>query len=559
MATTAEQLKADANELFLKGDYEGACLGYARALKVDPNNAVLYGNRAQANIALKKFLDAVADASKAVELDPSFCKGWARLAKAEHSLNRYGSSIASCKRALAALPEASAMTETERRLKAQCETGLKAVERDFESARWQERRGWEDGSRPVNFKPGGNLPWDRARSVLNQLQIDREKSAVSSAWVIATAFREFDQGTQGLKQMKRLKKGDEDGWQGITGVLRSFTEGILREPRVFHMDGPEWVERYNVQVRFECQQFDAWGSGGADVVQEQALARLHTKGWDNVRPAIRTTLWGWILSGFITGGAQRDPVFALDYYSRAMQILVWGRTVWKDVHRDDRGSVFEPTFFRGVRRLFFQSFIEAYMQAPGPDSEYNLDDLYEMARDYIQDAQSSIPSEANPPPYPLDPGTVLSYWMYPIAEGHSVLAFVHFRKAMETTDENEMNIQFEKAARMYVAAAEGFPVDDEKHAYFLAVAIDAFWHRGTPLEELLPLCKRIRDAIPEMKKIWEYSQMAHGRDAMLKQALDFEDEYRGKLDRGECKLQDIARPLVKLHRSTRLWRLLIRL
>ena len=58
--------------------------------------------------------------------------------------------------------------------------------------------------------------------------------------------------------------------------------------------------------------------------------------------------------GFIncsTGGY----AIGLDYLTRAIEVLDWGRRIWPDVPVDNRGVIFEFTFIRGVKqhRLIF--------------------------------------------------------------------------------------------------------------------------------------------------------------------------------------------------------------
>ncbi|KAF1878417.1 hypothetical protein Lal_00047085 [Lupinus albus] len=48
------------------------------AIQLSPNNAVLYADRAQANIKLNNFTEAVADANKAIDLNPSTSKAYFR-------------------------------------------------------------------------------------------------------------------------------------------------------------------------------------------------------------------------------------------------------------------------------------------------------------------------------------------------------------------------------------------------------------------------------------------------------------------------------------------------
>jgi tetratricopeptide (TPR) repeat protein len=51
---TAEQLKALGNEFYQKGRYEDAYKTYSDAIKKDPNNAVLYANRAATCLSMKE-------------------------------------------------------------------------------------------------------------------------------------------------------------------------------------------------------------------------------------------------------------------------------------------------------------------------------------------------------------------------------------------------------------------------------------------------------------------------------------------------------------------------
>ena len=40
----------------------------------------------------------------------------------------------------------------------------------------------------------------------------------------------------------------------------------------------------------EITMANAWGDGGPKLVQEEALKRFKTSGWDKVRPALSTTV-----------------------------------------------------------------------------------------------------------------------------------------------------------------------------------------------------------------------------------------------------------------------------
>lgn len=48
--------------------------GYSKAIDLNPNNAIYYANRAFAHIKLENYGSAVADATKALEIDPKYIK-----------------------------------------------------------------------------------------------------------------------------------------------------------------------------------------------------------------------------------------------------------------------------------------------------------------------------------------------------------------------------------------------------------------------------------------------------------------------------------------------------
>ena len=68
--------------------YAKAVAGYTAALAADPTSAVLHANRSAAHARLENFGSALADASRAVELDPAYVKAYYRRADAAAGLGR---------------------------------------------------------------------------------------------------------------------------------------------------------------------------------------------------------------------------------------------------------------------------------------------------------------------------------------------------------------------------------------------------------------------------------------------------------------------------------------
>lgn len=74
----AEQHKAKGNEFFSAGDFVSAKREFDEGLRRDPQNKFLYSNRCACYLKLMDPVSAQRDAEKAIQIDPTFVKGWAR-------------------------------------------------------------------------------------------------------------------------------------------------------------------------------------------------------------------------------------------------------------------------------------------------------------------------------------------------------------------------------------------------------------------------------------------------------------------------------------------------
>lgn len=68
------------------GDYAEALSCYDRSIRMNPEDPATYSNRALAQVKLKDFGKAKADAEKALQLKPDYVKAYHRLAKANEGL-----------------------------------------------------------------------------------------------------------------------------------------------------------------------------------------------------------------------------------------------------------------------------------------------------------------------------------------------------------------------------------------------------------------------------------------------------------------------------------------
>ncbi|KPI38732.1 Heat shock-like protein [Cyphellophora attinorum] len=80
----ADALKAEGNKAFAAKNFEEAVDKFSQAIELDPTNHVLYSNRSGAYASLKKYDDALKDATKTTEIKPDWSKGWGRKGTALH-------------------------------------------------------------------------------------------------------------------------------------------------------------------------------------------------------------------------------------------------------------------------------------------------------------------------------------------------------------------------------------------------------------------------------------------------------------------------------------------
>ena len=137
----------------------------------------------------------------------------------------------------------------------------------------------------------------------------------------------------------------------------------MRDSRAFHIDDPRFIEWYNKQgkgyiycwtyrevdslilVIFEAQQSNAWVEGDPELIIREAKVRLQKKGWDDLRPALATTIRllrlfsmldlvcdgclnpkcrAYIMRGFMENVAQGSYSAGVQFMSWALEIVEWG-------------------------------------------------------------------------------------------------------------------------------------------------------------------------------------------------------------------------------------------
>lgn len=81
------------NLLFLDQAYDLAIELYSKAIGLDGNVAVFYGNRSAAYLKKELYGSALEDAAKAIELDSDYIKGYYRRATAYMALGKFKNAL----------------------------------------------------------------------------------------------------------------------------------------------------------------------------------------------------------------------------------------------------------------------------------------------------------------------------------------------------------------------------------------------------------------------------------------------------------------------------------
>lgn len=79
--------------VFPEKDYENAIKFYSEALELNPSNAIYYSNRSLAYLRTECYGYALADATKALEVDKNYIKGYYRRATSNMALGKFKAAL----------------------------------------------------------------------------------------------------------------------------------------------------------------------------------------------------------------------------------------------------------------------------------------------------------------------------------------------------------------------------------------------------------------------------------------------------------------------------------
>ena len=90
-----------------RGDWEGAIADLSKAIELDPNSHAAWLGRAMAHNMAGKYAQAEADAKKAIELDSQDARAWTTLAWAQFKQGKFAEALASAEKAIALDPKSA--------------------------------------------------------------------------------------------------------------------------------------------------------------------------------------------------------------------------------------------------------------------------------------------------------------------------------------------------------------------------------------------------------------------------------------------------------------------
>mmetsp|Transcript_14093 Transcript_14093/g.30114 ORF Transcript_14093/g.30114 Transcript_14093/m.30114 type:complete len:270 (-) Transcript_14093:82-891(-) len=114
----AEAKKELGNQAFAAKDYDEAIKHYTAAISLDSKNCVYYSNRSACYAGKKDWTTAAKDAKECIKANPSFIKGYYRLANAQSEQNEFDAALATIKQGLAIESDNPQLQKQMRQIKA---------------------------------------------------------------------------------------------------------------------------------------------------------------------------------------------------------------------------------------------------------------------------------------------------------------------------------------------------------------------------------------------------------------------------------------------------------
>ncbi|KIK55175.1 hypothetical protein GYMLUDRAFT_885155 [Collybiopsis luxurians FD-317 M1] len=289
----------------------------------------------------------------------------------------------------------------------------------------------------------------------------------------------------------------EEGMQAQFGAIADLSNGLIFDWRVFRLHGPVFLTRVNEQAMCEGNHWDAWPPHiGPEELKKKALERLRNEGWERTRPALTLVVRAWIIIGFLKGKLEVNHTYAIEAFKNALNVINWGRQLWKDVPKEQRGTMFDITFRRGVWNLYIFSLMDnLYYDKNNMDL---LETIYKEANAIIKDVDEDT--------YPYDePEIGFPLAFYDCIKANALACKALYHKTIsesKTLDKKTLKKHWMATMNFYIEAADALPEDDENHPWYLNCAYVYMEPLNVSTSRVMKILERIRLSVPKMMKIW---------------------------------------------------------
>ncbi|KIJ38906.1 hypothetical protein M422DRAFT_781229 [Sphaerobolus stellatus SS14] len=510
----AAQLKAEADALFANAGFSKAIKKYAAAIKIVPDNAILYSNRSACYIRLQRYDDARKDAEKAIELDKTFARAWGRLGEAFEGLEDFQQAKEVYGKAIEHIDCVIPLSDMHKKLRLK----YKACFVDME----------------------GKL-YERVKAVREE-DIPRVSTKQLSALPMETSEHMILETTKALKKavalFKSLKMISNNVLIGERGGIEFLCDAILLDERCIFFDIKlcDFFQMYKQYVEFECCQCKGW----INVLDPHEVLRLakqrlaETGRWESIRDPLSFQVRAWIILGFIGQATYSPREDLVEWYSRSKTLIKLVRQEWPDIPSETRGSVFDDVFLNAVQIPYMKEYRKAYeVEHLRKSGEFTLDGLMALANEILAGLDNRPATEAER----ATPAFYLPFFAYPRAQAMAAKAYVYASKREYVTTEEEKQQLSCKAGDAYMKSADLYPEDDEMHCLTLHDALHCYLDTKITVRDILKIMERIRVSYPKMRRIWSDYDAAFARDhKSLGLDMEMEEYMRNAVATGTFQL-----------------------
>ncbi|EPS36146.1 hypothetical protein H072_10328 [Dactylellina haptotyla CBS 200.50] len=490
-------LKSQGNIQFGKQDFQAALTSYSQALNLTPRSAALYSNRSATYLQLGQLEQALADADRAVQYDPTWSKAYRRRGNVLEVLDRLDEAIDAYWE--------GRNNETDPAVKADLGRMIAAVERRIEE-RTEIRRMGDDSILSVNDAP--------AKLISREIDRRVSKGGQPGAWPpLCSAARRLwladHQYTDALRQLSQFQKHElpaaanaPPGAFGISGPLQTLadlTSVAMEDFKVVYF-GEGDLEKLQLCYMLEQQQRNAVGDhlNPVQTILEYNNRLENGASWDIIRPALQLSIRAAFMNGIIKDGfleprLPNGSTPAVEDFRRAVDLTEEARRVFADVPGHVRGRTLEKTFLRGLKIRLAESLIKLYNHTEPPTLTI-IEEIKNIGDWLVASCESSPIPEVDPP---TSPETADRYWDlytphwgYPRAMGHIFRGMAYMqlglhwnrvqldsrtgKKGPSTGNMRDLRI----AAEEYTRGAAWLPDDDVDGTNALWMAIFCMVRRG---------------------------------------------------------------------------------